>query len=336
MIAKLDIPRQESAIQVIDISPWLDPQATTKARQAVIEALHFSCRTHGFFSLVGHGVSLDLQRQVLGCAETFFDMPMEDKMAVSMAKSMGMSNRGYEVLRGQTLQPDALPDLKEIGAEVAAEDSRAGKFLHGPNMWPSSLEKSDFQAPLMEYLSRLTRVAELLLEMLRQALPNPPSEDLFKEFQEKPSTNLRLLHYPPQVSFDERQLGAGAHTDFGGFQTECHDRSPVLTFAQPGAPGLEVWHPHTSTWIPVPAVEDHLVVNIGDLLNLWTNGYFLSAVHRVINRAPTDRYSAPFFYNGNTACNFLPLDMGLGPINTTVQTVEGHILGKLKATREKT
>jgi len=99
-------------------------------------------------------------------------------------------------------------------------------------MWPSSLEKSDFQAPLMEYLSRLTRVAELLLEMLRQALPNPPSEDLFKEFQEKPSTNLRLLHYPPQVSFDERQLGAGAHTDFGGFQTECHDRSPVLTFAQ--------------------------------------------------------------------------------------------------------
>ncbi|THZ19717.1 hypothetical protein D6C89_07571, partial [Aureobasidium pullulans] len=100
--------------------------------------------THGFFSLVSHGVSLNLQRQVLGCAETFFDMPIEDKIAVSMAKSIGMSNRGYEVLRGQTLQPDALPNLKEIGAEVAAEDSRAGKFLYGPNMWPSSLEKSDF------------------------------------------------------------------------------------------------------------------------------------------------------------------------------------------------
>jgi hypothetical protein len=122
--------------------------------------------------------------------------------------------------------------ISKVGAEVAAEDPRAGKFLHGPNMWPSSLEDSDFQAPLMEYLSRLTRVAELLLEMLRQALPNPPSEDLFKEFQERPSTNLRLLHYPPQVSFDERQLGAGAHTDFGGIQTECHNYSPVLTFAQ--------------------------------------------------------------------------------------------------------
>ncbi|KAI5241787.1 hypothetical protein E4T42_07924 [Aureobasidium subglaciale] len=263
MIAKLDASRQESAIQVIDISAWLDPQATSEAREAVIEALHFSCRTHGFFSLIGHGVSLDLQRQVLVCAKTFFAMPMEDKMEVSMAKSVGMSNRGYEVLQGQALQPDALPDLKEgyfIGAEVAAGDPRAGKFLHGPNMWPSTLNESDFQTPLMEYLSQMTKVAELLLEMLRQALPKPPPEDMFEEFKQKPSTNLRLLHYPPQRSFDERQLGAGAHTDFGGI---------TLLLQQSGAPGLEVWHPQTSAWIPVLAVEDHLVVNIGDLLNLY-------------------------------------------------------------------
>lgn len=68
----------------------------------------------------------------------------------------------------------------------------------------------------MNYLSRLTKIAELLLEMLRQILPGPPPETLFDEFKLKPSTNLRLLHYPPQESVDERQLGAGAHTDFGG------------------------------------------------------------------------------------------------------------------------
>ncbi|CAD0085727.1 unnamed protein product, partial [Aureobasidium vineae] len=318
--------RQESAIQVIDISPWLDPRATSPERKAVIEALQFSCTTHGFFSLIGHGIPLKMQEQVLDCAKTFFAMSMENKMEVSMKRCMGMSNRGYEVLQGQALQPGALPDLKEIGAEVPADDPRAGEFLHGPNLWPSSLDRSDFQTPLMEYLARLTGVAELLLEMLRQALPHPPTEDIFEEFRVKPSTNLRLLHYPPQKSLDERQLGAGAHTDFGGI---------TLLLQQPGAPGLEVWHPQTSCWIPVPAVEDNLVVNIGDLLNLWTNGHYRSAVHRVINREPTDRYSAPFFYNGNTACTFSPLPIGSEQVDTSVQTVEGHILAKLRATREK-
>ncbi|KAK6008874.1 hypothetical protein QM012_000777 [Aureobasidium pullulans] len=270
-----------------------------------------------------------MQQMVLGCAKTFFSMPVENKMEVSTEKCLGMSNRGYEGLRGQALQPGALPDLKEgyfIGAEVPADDPRAGKFLHGPNLWPSSLDRSEFQDPLMEYLARLTRVAELLLEMLRQALPIPPSEDTFEGFRIKPSTNLRLLHYPPQKSVDQRQLGAGAHTDFGGI---------TLLLQQPGAPGLEVWHPQTSCWIPVSAVENHLVVNIGDLLNLWTNGHYRSAVHRVINREPTDRYSAPFFNNGNTACRFSPLDIGPKQTQRTVQTVEGHILGKLSATRNK-
>jgi isopenicillin N synthase-like dioxygenase len=97
--------------------------------------------------------------------------------------------------------------MPKIGAEVAPDNPKAGDFLHGPNLWPSSLENSHFQAPLMSYLSQMTKVAELLLEMLRQTLPGPPPPDMFQDFQVQPSTNLRLLHYPPQKSVDQRQLG---------------------------------------------------------------------------------------------------------------------------------
>ncbi|KAL9083515.1 MAG: hypothetical protein Q9165_008496 [Trypethelium subeluteriae] len=305
-------------IRVIDFSPWRDPSSTLEERNAVIAALRYSCTTHGFFQLVGHGVPLALQKQVLECARTFFAQPMAEKMAVSIKKSMGRANRGYETLQGQTLQPGMLPDLKEIGAEVPGDDPRAGRFLQGPNLWPPSLPKMDFEAPLMEYRGRLVEIAELLLDLLRQALPGPPRKDLFDEFRVRPSTNLRLLHYPPQTSTDARQMGG-----------------ITLLLQQPGASGLEVLHPSSCRWIPVPATEGCLVVNIGDLLNLWTDGYYVSAVHRVLNREPKHRFSAPFFYNGNIDCHFTPLDLDGKTSSKKAQTVEEHICGKLTASMKR-
>jgi isopenicillin N synthase-like dioxygenase len=126
MISKTHSPEtSEGSIQVIDISPWLNPSSTTEERTSVLEALRFSCTTHGFFSLIGHGIPLQLQQDVLQCAQNFFALSMEEKTSVSMQKSMGQSNRGYEVLQGQKLQPGALPDLKEVRA--ASEVESCGK-----------------------------------------------------------------------------------------------------------------------------------------------------------------------------------------------------------------
>lgn len=114
MVPEPSLPENSPSIRTIDISSWLDPSSTTAERDSVLEALRYSCTNHGFFSLVGHGVPISLQKQVLQSAKLFFALPMEKKLQVSMAHSMGMSTRGYEVLKGQTLQPGALPDLKEV------------------------------------------------------------------------------------------------------------------------------------------------------------------------------------------------------------------------------
>lgn len=99
---------------------------------------------------------------------------------------------------------------------------------------------------------------------------------------------------------------------------------------KPGTGGLQVWHPPTAAWIPVPVRENAFVVNIGDLLELWTGGFYRSALHRVINRGENHRYSAPFFYNGNGDLEFEPID------NSGFKTtVSEHIRGKLLASLQK-
>jgi hypothetical protein len=93
-----------------------------------------------------------------------------------------------------------------IGADVPKEDPRAGTFLTGPNFWPKSLPREEFEVPLMNYRGRMEELAKLVLKILALGLPNV-SPNLFDEFMTNASGNLRLLHYPPQLVLDERQLG---------------------------------------------------------------------------------------------------------------------------------
>lgn len=103
-----------SEIPLINISPFLDDSASAVSRDAVVDQVRNACMTYGFFQLEGHGVPVHLQEKIIECAKLFFDLPLEKKTAVGMDKAMGESNRGYEVIGGQTLQPDTLPDLKEV------------------------------------------------------------------------------------------------------------------------------------------------------------------------------------------------------------------------------
>jgi isopenicillin N synthase-like dioxygenase len=107
MAASLEIP-------LIHLRPFLDDSASHASRNAVVDQVRNACMTYGFFQLEGHGIPLNLQEKMIECAKLFFDLPLEKKTAVGMDKAMGKSSRGYEVIGGQILQPDTLPDLKEV------------------------------------------------------------------------------------------------------------------------------------------------------------------------------------------------------------------------------
>jgi isopenicillin N synthase-like dioxygenase len=124
-----------------------------------------------------------------------------------------------------------------------------------------------------------------LLALIALSLELP--EDWFCAYYDLPVTTLRLLKYPPQpASAAANQLGAGAHTDWGG----------ITLLAQDSSGGLEVRNA-AGDWIEATPIPGTLVINLGDLMSRWTNGLYNSNMHRVKNnKSGADRYSIPYFY----------------------------------------
>ncbi|KAI1768920.1 putative 1-aminocyclopropane-1-carboxylate oxidase [Hypoxylon sp. FL1150] len=286
----------ENTIPTVDISAILSPTASKAERVQVIEDVRHASTTYGFFNLVGHGIPHAQLQQAFESSKRFFALPEEKRMDVHVGKAMGRSFRGWEPPLIQQHQENLLPDTKEtfiVGREVPADDPEAGSFLTGPNLWPD-LPKKEFQDVVLAYQARMVALAQTIINILVQGLPEkwgcPP--DALDGLTVDPAIPMRFLHYGPVKEKDPRQFGVAAHTDFSAI---------TILLQQPGTEGLQVWYPPTEDWIPVPVVEDGFVINIGDLMQKYTGGYYRSARHRVITFSEEDkhRYSIAFFLDGN-------------------------------------
>jgi isopenicillin N synthase-like dioxygenase len=163
------------------------------------------------------------------------------------------------------------------------------------------IDPSALQVPLLEYRTQLVALSHKLMAILARGLPFNSDPNLFGDFSTDPLAVVRLLHYPPQPDLnDPRQVGAGAHTDFGA----------ITLLMQDSQGGLQVLHEATGIWIDVKPNPDAYVVNIGDMLQKWTDGEYKSNVHRVINKSGGHRYSVPFFFDGNLDYVLRPLNSG--------------------------
>lgn len=275
------------SLPLIDMSGLRSADAADRA--AVGRALREVCHDKGFFYLTGHQVPAEMRDAAMAAIREFFSLPLEKKLLSDKAHST--CNRGYEKLQGQTLEPGAPADLKEgyyIGRELPLIDPRvqAGKFNHGPNIWPDALPQ--FQRDLAAYYAVMRDTARLLMRGI--ALSLDLAEDHFETFCTEELATLRLLHYPEQPANPAPgEKGCGEHTDFG----------TITLLLQDDCGGLQVWDGNNETWIDAPPLPDTFVVNLGDMIARWTNDSYHSTLHRVINLSGRDRYSIPFFYLGN-------------------------------------
>jgi len=286
--AALEAVRVSAAsLPIIDIGGLWSSDAA--ARRAVAAQLREACLDKGFFYIRNHGIADALVQAVFAEAERFFALPVIEKAAVDKAHSI--ANRGYEPLKGQTLEPGAPADLKEgfyAGPEHAADDPRvvAKKFNHGPNQWPAQLP--EFRKAMQDYFAAMLGLGERLMRGMALSLDLP--EHYFEKFCTEPMATLRLLHYPPQPANAETgQKGAGAHTDFGG----------LTLLRQSEIGGLQVSDQSCGGWIHADPQPGTFVVNLGDMIARWTNDRYRSTIHRVVNTSGRERYSIPFFYVGN-------------------------------------
>ncbi|KUI33520.1 2OG-Fe(II) oxygenase [Mycobacterium sp. IS-1496] len=280
-------------VPVLDISALLDE--TDPSYHDAVAALGDAARRVGFAQVVGHGIDPHLYADLLHHTRAFFALPEEEKRKVYIGLSS--NHRGY-VPPGEEVFASGTVDAKEafdLSVELPADDPRylAGHPLLGPNQWP---ELPGFREAVTAWYDAVFALSRRLLRAFALALGEPG--DRFDRYVTAPPSQLRLIHYPYDPMAADRP-GIGAHTDY-----EC------FTLLRPTAPGLEVLNA-AGDWIDVPLIEEAFVLNIGDLLEIWTNGEFVATTHRV-RKVTQERYSFPLFVNVDDDTEVAPLPAFVG------------------------
>lgn len=273
-----------TSIPVIDIAPLFE--SDPDARAAVGAEIRAASMEVGFFYIKGHRVDPDIYESAFDAAQRFFDQPQPIKDEVSNKHSDVM--RGYTGLLEENTDPDNNGDLHEafdasLDLEPDDPDVALGVYGWGVNLWP---DMDNFRAPIMAYHAALQALSETLYRGFALSLDLP--EDYFAPLLTKPIAELRLLHYPPQQVPDEKVMGIGAHSDYDVFTVLATDHVPALQVLN-----------SVNEWIPAPPMPGGFIVNVGDLLERWSNDLYRSTVHRAINTTGQRRYSIPFFSNIN-------------------------------------
>lgn len=270
---------QPLALPVLDLQQLY---AGNEAKQAFLKDLAEAARTVGFFYVRNHQLD-QLQQQVMQQTRAFFALPTTQKHAVDMVNSPHF--RGYTRLQGELTQ--GKPDLREQfdlmnEDEVTNVQSSEPQWwnLIGPNQWPQQLP--EFRQVVSSYQAALSELTTTLLRAFAEVLKQPA--DIFDKGITPPYTHMKLIRYPGSSDATQRQ-GVGAHKDPGYLTIVTQDDQS----------GLEVLMDDKG-WVSAPPLQGAVVVNIGELLELASDGYLRATLHRVQSpAADQERFSCAFF-----------------------------------------
>lgn len=291
-----------TAIPVIDLTPYFG--GGSGDRRDVAARINQACGDIGFFMVTGHGVAPELIADTYAAASAFFDLPVEEKLKIRQPAPD--ISRGYTPFKGETLSASlgaaAPADLKEMidmgPVDVPGGDyyerPEAGHHFH-PNLWPA--RPPWFRDTMERYYRRANQLADDLMALFALALDLDLDlpEAFFLDKLDKNMSALRVIRYPEQTEPPlPGQLRSGAHTDYGTLTILTADRA---------AGGLQAQH-RDGYWVDVVPEPGSYVVNIGDVMQIWTNDRWISTMHRVVN-PPAElagrarRHAMAFFHQPN-------------------------------------
>ncbi|GAY43584.1 hypothetical protein CUMW_075620 [Citrus unshiu] len=255
-------------LPVIDLS--------SPERLSTAKSIRQACIDYGFFYLVNHGVEEELISQMFNESKKFFSLQLEDKMKLARKE-----HRGYTALCDEILDPSSTSegDPKESFYIGPLEGT-----LSSMNQWPSLEILPTWRSTMEYYHQKVLSAGRRLIHLIALALNL--NGDFFQKVGalDAPMAFLRLLHYPGElVSSNQEVCGASAHSDYG----------MITLLATDGVPGLQARlekFNQPRLWEDVPNIKGALIVNIGDMMERWTNCLFRSTLHRVMSSGQ-ERYS---------------------------------------------
>jgi isopenicillin N synthase-like dioxygenase len=216
----------------------------------------------------------------------FFALPKKDKLRLERTAENPWGFYDRELTKN-------VRDWKQIFD--IGPSSEGGPFDSASTPWPDQL--AGFRNTMEEYFAAGESLALTLLADIGECLGVPPGT-LEREFGKGHSSFLRLNYYPPCAN-PQDHLGISHHTDAGALTVLLPDAQPGLEFLS----GDE-WH-------LVRAEPGALIINIGDIVQVWSNDRYRAPLHRVRASAEYSRYSAPFFLNPTYDTVYAPLQGAL-------------------------
>jgi isopenicillin N synthase-like dioxygenase len=279
--------RDQGSIPVLDLGTAR--QADGSFSPDFIGQLRYATHNVGFFQLTGYGAAPGQPEQLLDTIRRFFSLQLEERLKLDNRLSphfRGYTRMGTEVTQGRADAREQIDYSPERQPVTDYAEDQPFWLLQGPNLWPDA-SFPELRPVAMAWAELMSTVGMELLRGIAVSLQLP--EDYFDEpFRGSPAWMGKLVHYVGGVVEAAGDQGVGSHADYGF----------VTLLLQDDVGGLEVLPPGAAGWIPVKPIPGALVVNLGEMLEVATEGYLAATIHRVQAPPPgVDRYSVPFFWS---------------------------------------
>lgn len=271
-------------IPSLDLNDFKSGDASKKKN--FVEKLGEAYSNIGFIALKNHGLSEDDSKKLYASYQKFFSLPDEVKLKYhdkSIFGQRGYTPKGQEHAKGKNTG-----DLKEfyhVGQPSGSPEDL--NETYPDNIWPEEIP--ELKDTSVKVFQTLESAGEQVLRAI--ALYLNLNENYFDQKVEKGNSILRPIHYYPIENPEEIPEDAVRAAEHG-------DINLITLLMGASAEGLQVLR-KDNKWIPITALPEQIVVNVGDMLERLTNGVLRSTIHRVVNppkdKMKSSRYSIPFF-----------------------------------------
>ncbi|XP_061376321.1 protein DMR6-LIKE OXYGENASE 2-like [Gastrolobium bilobum] len=281
---KLSSVTEAEGIPVIDLSTLSNDSITItdpSAIEGLVRQIGSACKEWGFFQVINHGTPIESRHKIESAAKKFFALSKEEKTKV---RRDALNVMGYY----DSEHTKNIKDWKEVfdftveepTLMAASLDPHNKEITHWNNQWPEN--PPELREAFQEYAHVMEKLALKLMELIAMSLGLPPKR--FHGFFKDQTSWIRLNYYPP-CPFPDIVLGCGRHKDTGA----------LTVLAQDEVSGLEVKRKSDGEWVRVNPAPNAYIINVGDIIQVWTNDAYESVEHRVILNPEKARLSYPFF-----------------------------------------
>ena len=293
-------------VPVIDLAPLFDG-GDAAGSDGVAAAIAGACRNWGFFQVINHGIPAALVERVWAETRGFFALPLAEKRKLLRSKD---NPRGYYE-RELTKNARDLKEVFDFGLDpypdLPSDHPQNHLPVDGYNQWP--VGRPAFKATMVAYFKACEGLGHRLMEMFCLGI-GAPRDRLAPYFDRDHTSFIRLNYYPLEDPL-EPEL-AREVTALGDMALHHHTDAGVLTILlQDEVGGLQVHG--QGAWRDITPIEGAMVINIGDMMQVWSNDAYPAALHRVTPITDRPRYSLPFFFNPSYATDCEPLEPLVGP-----------------------